>query len=74
MATTQGGVAVARGANRSSYHTLPFSISFHSRTELFNHADWLVANRETSFNRILALEDVDIRAADRCRRNAYQSI
>jgi hypothetical protein len=57
---------VAAGGDRAGYDALTLLEALHCRTELFYHPDWFVADGQSSGNWILAFEDVDVGAADRC--------
>ena len=46
----------------------------HGRTELLDHADRLVADREAARDRVLALQDMDVGPADRRRRDLDQRV
>ena len=50
------------------------SRTVHGRAELLDDAHWLVADRESAGDRVLAFEDVDVGAADGGRGHADQRV
>ena len=55
-------------------HALALLIARHSGTQLLNDADGLMPDRESPADRILALEDMDVGAANSCCRYTDQRV
>src|SRR5690606_15023980 len=53
---------------------LALAIAAHGRPELLDDADGLVTDDETALDRVLALEDVHVGAANRRRRDPQQRV
>jgi hypothetical protein len=60
----EAGETLAAGGDGADDDALPDLISRHARSQLLDHADRLVADDAAALDRVLALEDVDIGAAD----------
>ena len=67
-------MAVSARRDRAGDDSLAFVVSRHRGAELLNHADGFVADGEALPDRILALEDVHVRAADRRGRDANECV
>ena len=74
MAAAQAGLAVPARRDRTGDDPLALAVALHGRAELLDHADRLVADGQPSGHRILALEDVDVGAADRGGGDADERI
>ena len=66
----QAGAALAARGDRRDEDALTDFVAGDARAELVDDADRLVADDQARADRILALEDVDVGAADRGRRDA----
>src|SRR3546814_11275955 len=67
MFAAKRGVAVAGWRDRTGDHPLSLAITSDGGAELFDDADRLMADGQPSAHRVLALEDMDVGAADgRC--------
>src|SRR5690606_30455396 len=70
-------VAVLAGVGREARadgardHALAFLVAEHRAAQLLDHADGLVADGEPLGDRVLALEDMDVGAADRGGGDAH---
>jgi hypothetical protein len=65
---------VAAGADGAGDDALALGVALDRRPQLLDHADRLVPYRQAARNGILALEDMDVGAADGRRRDADQGI
>jgi hypothetical protein len=74
MAAVEAGMAVAARRDRPGNHPLALAVAVHLRSELLDDADGFVADGQTLLDRILALEDVDVGAADRRRGDPDQRV
>src|ERR671921_590026 len=74
MAAAQASLAVPARRDRARDDLLPLAVAPHSRAKLFDDADWLVADGQPAGYGILALEDVDVGAADRGGGDADERI
>ena len=74
VAAAQAGVAVAARRDGAGDHALALAVALHGRAELLDHADRLVADGQALGDRVLALEDVDVGAADRGGRDPHQRV
>ena len=63
-AAAKAGRAVPARRDRAGDHTLPLPEALDRRAQPFDHPHRLIADREALGDRILALEDVDVGAAD----------
>jgi hypothetical protein len=62
-------VALAARRDRADDHALADLVAGHARAQLRDDADRLVTDDQPRLHRVLALQDVDVRAADRRRRD-----
>ena len=65
LVAVEAGEALAAGRDGADDDALPTLVAGHARPQLLDHADRLVADDAAALDRVLALEDVDIGAADR---------
>ena len=65
---------MAAGADRTGDHPLALGIALHGRTELLDHAHRFMSDGQTARDRVLALQDMDVGAADGRGRDADQRI
>ena len=70
----EAGVGVAARADRAGDHPLPLHIALHVGAQLLDHANRLMANGQAFGNGVLALHDVNVRAANRRRRDPHQRV
>jgi hypothetical protein len=66
----EAGVALSAGRDRADEDAVTDLVADHSGPELVDDADGLVADDKSRSDRILALEDVDVRATDGRQRDA----
>ncbi len=66
----QAGAALAARRDCADEHTLADLVAGDAGAELVDDADRLVADDQSRSDRVLALEDVDVGAADRRRGDA----
>ena len=64
-AAAEARVAVAARRDGAGDDALALAVALHGATELLDDADRFVANGQARRDRILALQDVDVGAADR---------
>ena len=74
MLAAQAGIAVAARGDGTRNDPLPLLVAHHRRPELFDDAHGLMADREPLPDRILAPENMYIRAANRGRRYPHERI
>jgi hypothetical protein len=74
VAAAERGVAVPGGGDGAGDHALALAVTLHGRADLLDHAHRLVADREALRDRVLALEDVHVGAADRGGRDPHQRV
>ncbi|MNY02123.1 hypothetical protein D3C86_1346820 [compost metagenome] len=67
-------VGMKARTDRPGNHALAHPVAGHHAAKLLDHADRFMADGQARLDRILALEDVDIRAADGGGRDADQRI
>ena len=63
-------MALAAGGDRADEHALADLVADDAGAELVDHSDRLVPDDQARSDRVLALQDVDVRAADRRQRHA----
>ena len=74
MEAAQRGMAVSAGADGARDHALALDVALDGGSQLFDHADRLVPDRQPACDGIFALQDMDIGAADGGRRDPDQGI
>jgi hypothetical protein len=67
---TQAVVALPAGRDRTNQHALADGVTRHADAQFVNDADGFMTNDEARFYGILALENMQVRAADRRQRHA----
>lgn len=60
----QARLALAAGRDCPQQHTLPHLVTRHPWTKLMNHPYGFMADRQAGLDRVFALDDVDIGAAN----------
>ena len=70
----EAGVALAARGDRADEHALADLVAGDPGAELLDHADRLMAEDQARTDRVLALDDVDVRAADRRERHPDQGL
>ena len=66
----QAAVALPAGSDRADEHAVTHFVVGDAGSELSDHSDRLVADDESGANGIFSAEDVNVRPADRCQRQA----
>src|SRR3546814_9355638 len=74
MFAAKRGVAVAGWRDRTGDHPLSLEITLDGGAELFDDADRPMADGQPSAHRVLALEDMDVGAADGCCGDAHKRV
>ncbi len=74
VAAAQRCIAVSARRYGTGDNALPFLITGDGRPQLFDHSDRLVANGQAFFDRVFALQDVNVGTANRRRRDFHQRI
>jgi hypothetical protein len=72
--TAERSVALAARRDDAGDDALAFNVAVDRRAELFDDADRLVADRQAVGDWVFALENVNVRPADRSRRTAEERV